>query len=192
MSERSIFMEKNRIFTTQRITRDAMLAAVCAVLGFIALDLGNLKVTFESLPVLLAGFMFGPVDGMLVGGVGTLVYQLLRYGVSATTFLWILPYVLCGLFVGLAAMKKANRTDPKRILLIVVAAEIMILIINTGVIYVDSIIYGYYSAAYVFGSLALRIVICIVKSVVFGIVMPVLLKGLKTVSPAGGRYKKPE
>ena len=185
-------MNKKKIFTTQRITRDAMLAAVCAVLGFIALDLGNLKVTFESLPVLLAGFMFGPVDGMLVGGIGTLVYQLLRYGISATTFLWILPYVLCGLFTGMAALKKANRTDPKRILMIVIVAEIMILIINTGVIYVDSIIYGYYSAAYVFGSLAFRIVICIVKSVVFGIVMPVLLKGLKTVTPESSIYKKPE
>ena len=182
MSERSIFMEKNRILTTQRITRDAMLAAVCAVLGFIALDLGNVKVTFESLPVLLAGFMFGPIDGMLVGGVGTLVYQLLRYGISATTFLWMLPYIMCGLVVGLAAMKKANRTDPKRILLIIILVEIMILIVNTGVIYIDSKIYGYYSAAYVFGSLAIRIVICIIKSVVFGLVMPVLLKGLKAVN----------
>jgi ECF transporter S component (folate family) len=180
-------MEKNKIFTTSRITRDAMLAAVCAVLGFIALDLGNIKITFESLPVLLAGFMFGPVDGMLVGGIGTLVYQLLRYGVSATTVLWMLPYIICGLITGLAALNKANRTDSKRILFIVIAVEILILIINTGVIYIDSKIYGYYSAAYVFGSLAVRIVICIVKSAAFGLVLPMLLRGLKGFSAADGK-----
>ncbi len=176
-------MERNKIFTTKRITRDAMLAAVCAVLGFIALDLGNLKVTFESLPILRGAFLLGPIDGMLIGAVGTLIYQLLRYGISATTLLWILPYVLCGLLVGTAALKRENRTDKRRILVIVIMAEVMILIINTGVIYIDSIIYGYYSAAYVFGSLILRIIICIVKSLAFGLVMPILLKGLKqTVS----------
>lgn len=162
------------------MTRDAMLAAVCAVLGFIALDLGNIKITFESLPILLAAFMLGPIDGMLVGGVGTLVYQLLRYGISATTVLWILPYVLCGLFAGLMS-RKTDADDSKRILFKVVLMEVMILAINTGVIYIDSKIYGYYSAVYVFGSLAIRIVICIIKSAAFGLVMPYLLKGLRQV-----------
>ncbi len=168
-------MEKNQTLTTQRITRIALLAAACAVLGYIALDLGNLKVTFESLPVLLAAFLFGPLDGMLVGGVGTLIYQLLRYGVSATTGLWILPYILCGLFTGLLARKTR---DKKKILIIVILMEFMTLFINTGVIYIDSKIYGYYSAAYVFGSFALRVVICAVKSFVFGCVLPVLMEAL--------------
>ena len=160
-----------------------MLSAVCAVLGYVALDLGNIKVTFESLPVLLAGFMFGPADGMLVGGIGTFIYQILRYGFSATTFLWILPYVVCGFLVGMLGRTRNGYPDSRRILFTVIAAEMLILIINTGVIYVDSIIYGYYSAAYVFGSLAIRIVICIIKSVAFGLVMPTLLKGLRGVIP---------
>lgn len=165
------------------MTRVAMLSAVCAVLGYVALDLGNIKITFESLPVLLAGFMFGPADGMLVGGIGTFIYQILRYGFSATTFLWILPYVICGLIVGTIGRTRNGDIDSRRIMLTVIIAEVLILIINTGVIYIDSIIYGYYSAAYVFGSLAIRIVICIIKSVAFGLVMPMLIKGLRSAMP---------
>ena len=165
------------------MTRVAMLSAVCAVLGYVALDLGNIKITFESLPVLLAGFMFGPADGMLVGGIGTFIYQILRYGFSATTFLWILPYVICGLIVGTIGRTRNGDIDSRRVMLTVIIAEVLILIINTGVIYIDSIIYGYYSAAYVFGSLAIRIVICIIKSVAFGLVMPMLIKGLRSAMP---------
>ena len=59
---------------TTQLTLNAMLAAVCAVLGYLALDLFTLKVTFESFPVLLAGLMFGPVNGALVGLIGTFIY----------------------------------------------------------------------------------------------------------------------
>ena len=58
---------------TLQMTVDAMLAALCAVLGYIALDLGNIKITFEGIPVLIAAFFFGAVDGVIVGGLGTFV-----------------------------------------------------------------------------------------------------------------------
>ncbi len=166
------------------MTRVAMLAAVCAALGYISLETGNFKITFESLPVLLSGMMFGAIDGMLVGGIGTFIYQILRYGITATTFLWIAPYVLCGFFTGAVMRKLAARTEPKRIMFIVVSAELLIFVLNTCALYVDSIIYGYYSAVFIFGTIPLRIAFCVVKSVIFGILLPILLKGLKTVSAA--------
>ena len=54
-----IFMRKRK-FTTKQLTLDAMLAAMCAVLGYLAIDTGTVKVTFESVPVLIAALMFGP------------------------------------------------------------------------------------------------------------------------------------
>ena len=36
------------------------------------------------------------------------VRKLVRYGVTATTLLWILPYVVCGLLVGAWARKRAR------------------------------------------------------------------------------------
>ena len=35
---------------TRQLTMDAALAAMCAVLGAVSIDLGNLKFSFESLP----------------------------------------------------------------------------------------------------------------------------------------------
>ena len=57
-----------------------MLAAMCAVLGAVALDVGNLKITLESVPIIVGALLFGSLDGAAIGFVGTLVYQLLRYG----------------------------------------------------------------------------------------------------------------
>lgn len=162
--------------TTKKLAVNALLAAMCAVLGAISLDMGNLKITFESLPVLIAALLFGPVDGLAVGGIGTLLYQVLRYGVTATTLLWILPYVLCGLFVGLYAKKNGFRLSGKQLGLAVFASSVMILVLNTAVLYLDSKIYGYYSPVFIFGSLVPRILICLVKAAAFTAVLPTLLR----------------
>ena len=132
---------------TRQLCLDAVLAAMCAVLGAVSLDLGNMKFSFESLPVLIGAFLFGPLDGLLIGGVGTLLYQLLRYGVTVTTPLWIMPYMLCGLFVGWYAKKRPSLTKGQMSFAIF-AAGILIFVLNTFVLYVDSKVYGYYS--YVF------------------------------------------
>ena len=46
---------------TLQLTMDAMLAAMCAVLGWAArfTDFGFIKISFESLPVLVAALLFG-------------------------------------------------------------------------------------------------------------------------------------
>lgn len=156
-----------------------MLAAMCAVLGYLSVDLGNLKITFESLPVLVAAFLLGPADGLIVGCIGTLIYQILRYGLTATTALWMLPYMLCGLLVGLYAKKKRFRLSKKEVAWAVGIAELMILLLNTAVMAVDSIIYGYYSKAYIFGSFWIRLLICAAKSVAFALILPGILQTIR-------------
>lgn len=165
---------------TRQLTLDAMLAAMCAVLGYLSLDMGNLKLTFESLPILLGALLFGPVDGLAIGGVGTLIYQLLRYGVSATTLLWMLPYALCGLLVGLAAKKRGFALSGRAILVLVVLGELLITALNTGVLYIDSKLYGYYSPAFIFGSLGIRLVLCVGKGLAFSAVLPSLLQRVRS------------
>ncbi|MBQ9420995.1 MAG: folate family ECF transporter S component [Lachnospiraceae bacterium] len=172
---------------TSQLTIDAMLAAMCAVLGYVALDAGQFKITFESLPVLFAALMYGPVDGMLVGGIGTFIYQFLRYGFSATTALWILPYIVCGLVAGLYSKHFTFNNNRKQLLFIVVLSELLIFVFNTLAIYVDSKVYGYYSYAYVWGAIGLRFVIAVIKSVIFGLVTPGILKRMSRITHNGGR-----
>ena len=87
-------------WTARRLAADAMFAAMVTVLAAAAIKTGNLKITIEAMPVFLGALMLGPVDGMVIGGIGTLLYQLLSYGVTVTTALWIAPYMLLGLCVG--------------------------------------------------------------------------------------------
>ena len=170
---------KKRSFTTKQMALDSVLAAVCAVLGYFGPDFGNLKITFEGLPVIIAGLFFGPLDGAAVGGIGTLLYQLLRYGITATTPLWILPYVLCGLLVGWMGPRVGAGKSRPRLGLVILAGEGLIFLLNTLVIYADSKIYGYYSYAYVFGSFVLRAGICAAKAVLYTAVLPTLLSALR-------------
>ena len=156
-------MKETKRFTTQQLTIDAMLCAICAVLGYLAIDLTSIKITFESLPILIAALLFGPIDGIAVGGIGTLIYQLIRYGFTATTFLWMLPYIVCGLIVGLFARKYKFRIPPVKLTVLVVVTEFIVTLLNTGVIYVDSKYYGWYYPGLIAGSLVIRLVICFVK-----------------------------
>jgi len=164
---------------TRQLAVDAMLAAMCAVLGYISLDFISMKITFESVPILIGALLFGPLDGAAIGLIGTLIYQLLRYGVSTTTLLWILPYVLCGLLVGWYASAHRFELTQKQMLFIVVVAELMVTLLNTGVIFVDSKIYGYYTPALITGSLALRLVICVGKAVAYAFALLPLLNAVR-------------
>ena len=166
---------------TKRLTFNAVLAAMCAALGTISLDFGNLKLTFESFPVIVAALLFGPVDAMLVGGIGTLLYQVLRYGITVTTPLWILPYILCGLVVGLYAKWHRFDLDKIRMGIIIFTGSILIFLLDTLVLYVDSKVYGYYSFVYIFGTIVPRTLICLAKAAVFTAVMPVLLDAARKV-----------
>jgi ECF transporter S component (folate family) len=164
---------------TKQLVLDGMMAAMCAVLGYLALDLGSVKVTFESLPILLAALLFGSLDGMVVGGVGTLVYQLLRYGVTATTLLWVLPYVVCGLIVGVGAKKSQFSLSRVQTIALVVAAELVVTGLNTLALYVDSHLYGWYYPGLILGVLGLRLVICVVKAAAFGAILPTLADAVR-------------
>lgn len=166
---------------TKRLTIDAMLSAMCAVLGYVAIDLGAIKITFESFPVILGAYLFGPVDGAIIGFVGTLVYQLLRYGVSATTLLWMLPYVVLGLACGIYAKKKDYKMSSRGILIVTLITGLMVTAMNSAVIYLDSKIYGYYYPAIVLGMLIPRILTSVGESIVFGLAMPAVIKSVKKV-----------
>ena len=74
---------------------------------FVVLDrycsftLDNLKITFNILPVLILAFIYGPIEALIAGLLGSFVGQMLSYGFSVTTVLWIIPAGFRGLIVGL-------------------------------------------------------------------------------------------
>lgn len=77
----------------------------------------------------------------------------------------------CG--VGAARGTPARRGQ---LALLAVLGELGITVLNTGSLYVDSLIYGYYSPVFVFGTLPLRLAICAGKGIVLALLLPTLLR----------------
>ncbi len=171
---------------TKRIAIDGIMAALYVILGYISIDMGMMKISFEDLPVILAGLMMGPIDGMIVGGLGTFIFQMLRYGFSATTLLWMLPYIVCGLICGLFAKQNNYYNTNRQLWLIIMVAGLATFSLNTFAIYVDSKVYGYYSPAYVWGALGVRFLIMAAKTVIFGLLTMPILKAMAKIT---GRKK---
>ena len=77
---------------TKRLTTLAMMIAIYIVLSILTpIRIINFKFTFEAFPILVAGLLMGPIDGMITGAVGSFIYQLFfsGYGITPTTILWI-------------------------------------------------------------------------------------------------------
>lgn len=82
----------------------ALLIAMMVVLSLtLAIRTDYFKLSFGSLPVVLAAMLFGPLEGAVVAVLGEFMVQLLTFGLTPTTIIWVLPPAIRALVVGLAA-----------------------------------------------------------------------------------------
>lgn len=163
---------------TKRLTTCAMLIAVNVVLSILTpIKLANFKFTFEAFPILLAGILFGPIDGLIVGAVGASIYQILfsGYGLMITTPLWILPHAFSGLIVGLYTKKFNFSLTYKQTIFICILSSLLVTFLNTLAIYIDAKIFGYYTFTYVFGSIIFKIIAGVLLAIVYSLVIPKLV-----------------
>ena len=153
---------------TKRLVTVAVLIALYTVLSLFSANLG---LTFESFPVLVASLMFGWVDGLLVGAVGGLLNQMLTYGFTVTTLMWILPNAVRGLLVGLYAKKHGLDLTMKQTAGIVLATSLLVTALNTVALYIDSQIF-HYPISLTVGAIALRFLSSVVMAAVYTLVTP--------------------
>ena len=145
------------------------------------IKLANFKFTFEAFPILVAGMLMGPMDGFIVGAVGSAIYQLLfsGYGITLTTPLWILPYAISGFIVGLYAKSKNHKLNFYQTVFICCISAFVVSGLNLLAIYVDSKVYGYYSDTLVFGNLLIKIITGIILATIYSTILPRLISFLK-------------
>lgn len=172
---------------TRRIVMNAVMIGVYIALSYAVIQMGGLKITFEHFPVVLSAVIFGPVDAMLVGGIGELINQLFTFGLTPTTALWVLPIVFRGLVLGLCArlFKKQMsvpaicvKAVPVVFIIICVISGIFSSCLNTFAFYVDSKMLGYYTYALVFGSFLARILLSAITSIIIGLSTKAVLHAL--------------
>ena len=170
---------KNTAFSTRRLALNAVMIALYIALSTLAIPLGGLKLTVEHLPVIITAVLFGPLDALLVGGLGELINQMLTFGFTPTTILWMAPAMFRGLSMGLCAKYLAKYAGlnaviekklPIAFLVICVISGLICSLLNTFTLYVDSKMFGYYSYAMVFGVLWVRLATSAVSSVLMAVV----------------------
>lgn len=160
-------------FTTRKIVMIAMLTAVYVILCLVGtIRLWWMNISVATLPLIIASLLFGPVGGLLVGLLGSFLEQLLSYGLMATTVLWLVPNTVRGLLLGVYFRKLNYRPTCAQLIGALVIAALITTALNTLVMYLDSVVQGYYSYAYVFGGVVTRVIAGVITAVVMAFVAP--------------------
>ena len=169
----------------KRMCYAALLAAMYLPLSlYAAVQMGNVRISFGSLPVVAAALLFGPVDAVIVAMVGEFFKQILTYGVTYTTVLYLIPPALRGLVVGLAAvlaLRQGQRLEDRRALCyaVCVAAALCTTVGNTLVNWLDSVLMGYYFPGLIAGDLIWRLIVGMLNAVVMASLAIPLVKALR-------------
>lgn len=182
-------MQRNQRNMTLRLCITAIFAALYFVLtSWLTIRIGNLRISIASLPILILAIMYGPVESCGAAILGEFIYQLLNYGLTLTTPLWLLPPVIRALIVafGYRMLKKGNdepwHDRPIWFGLLLIIAAIITTLANTGITWLDSVIYHYYSFAYVFGDFVVRLITGIVTAFVMSLILPPVVKALRKIA----------
>ena len=172
--------------STRKLVVIAMMVAVYVVLNTVGtIRLGWINISVSALPIIVGALLYGPGGGLMVGLVGAFLGQLMTYGVTATTVLWIIPPAVRGLLIGLYAKRCGYALSRRQLVGVLIVTSLVVTLLNTGAIYLDSVIYGYYTYAYVFGKVTkkckvgIRIVSGAVTAVAMAFVTPPVLDMLK-------------
>lgn len=101
----------------------SLLAAMSVVLGqYLAIKIGNsVRIGFGALPVAMAGMLYGPLAGIVVGAVGDIVGCMIFYGLGELVPLITLGMMAEGAIAGLIARKMT----PPRIVIGVMTGRIV-------------------------------------------------------------------
>ena len=175
-------------FPARRLAINAAMIGLYFAISMLAIPIGGFKLTFEHLPVILSAVLFGPIDALIVGALGELINQLLTYGITPTTLLWMAPAMFRGLSMGLCAIlipkyfgREAilSKKIPAVFIVCCVLSGLICSLINTYTLYVDSKMYGYYSYAMVFGVFWIRLGSSAVSSVLMSMISKPIVHALR-------------
>jgi ECF transporter S component (folate family) len=169
----------------QRISIDALLTAVYFVLSYFSISIVNLDISLASFPIVLSALVFGPLDSSFIALLGEFLDQVLKYGITLTTGLWIIPPMLRGLTIGLFASyfaKKGRRLeeDLPLYLLVSILGAVLTSGANTLALYLDSLIYDY-PLVFVLIMTALRFVLGMVTALVIALACRPLAKVIRNL-----------
>ena len=113
-----------------RLTLAAMLTAMSVVIGifcktFLNFGTGLFRITFENLPILLSGILFGPLVGGVIGAASDLISYLLSSQAYPPNLIVTLGATMVGVVSGLVSKCICKSRDYRQIIISSVAAHII-------------------------------------------------------------------
>lgn len=171
-----IFMKKNSNLSTANLCLSGVMAALYFVLDYFATGINlalfgnNIKISLNGLPIIITAIIAGPYFAAATGFVGAFLNQMIHYGFTATTLLWVLPAAVRGLTVGFLFIAFKRSLKPHLIIIETVISSLAVTVLNTIAMYTDSKINHYYSFAYVFGGIGPRVLLGVLTAAVLAIV----------------------
>lgn len=150
------------------LTLAASMAALSLALDLVSLHSDVMKITIYGLPLLLCGYLFGPLAGALAGLVEGFLSQVIFYGVTPTTPLWMIAPILWGLLPGLCSkwIKKEKKFQFSSCLLVALSTSIFITGVNSLALYLDGLIM-HYPTTFVLTGLVWRLVTSMLTSILY-------------------------
>ncbi|HWQ06086.1 MAG TPA: folate family ECF transporter S component [Feifaniaceae bacterium] len=117
----------NKFFSPKRLSLMAMLIALQIVLSkFLMLQLtDSIRLSIDSVPILLAGLWFGPIAGGIVGALADLLGTVLFPTAGAYFPLLTVAFFLIGATSGLLSLAIKNRPAVLRAVVCVIPAELI-------------------------------------------------------------------
>ena len=161
-----------------KMTLMGLSLALYVALSYASINLQFIKISMTGLPIIFIAVVYGPIEGMLVGGIGEFFCQLVsQYGLTPTTPLWVLPAVVRGLIVGLLFKQKDVKEHLKLWIFTVVLCCLAVTAINTFVIWLDAKLFQYPSGLTSI-TILLRFAGSIASAVIYALVVPTLFEPL--------------
>jgi uncharacterized membrane protein len=140
-----LFIKNNLV---AKMCLDAMFIALYFLLAKLSFPIGNIHLTLASLPLVISALLLGVRSTVVVALLGEFLNQLLGYGLTLTTPIWMLPPLIRGLTIALVGYfykKKGEALENHQVIyyLTIVIAALLTTAANTLALYLDAIIIGY-------------------------------------------------
>ncbi len=125
MSKRHIYS-----FSPKKIAFAAMLVAMSVIIGifcknFMNFGLGLFRITFENLPIILAGIYLGPIVGGFVGVATDLISYLLSSQIYPPNLIVTAGAMMIGIIAGLVPMLLVRKRGCAQIVISSICAHII-------------------------------------------------------------------
>ena len=169
-------------YSVKDISLASTFAALSIILDVLSVRTDSSKYTLYGLPLLFAGILFGPWVGLLTGLVSGFLSQLLTFGLSITTPLWMIAPMLWGFISGLLFHNVFKKKEsPKNIVLTVILTSVFVTLTNTLALYLDGLIY-HYPTPYVIAQLGVRLITSIMLAIIYSILIQGVLPKIKNLT----------